>query len=342
MSKETSKWLNQYVLIGMTSQRGTAWHYRASDQGVEPNHYAGAIPIEDVRRRLFNWTAESAEIKGFPGMNRDGLPKAGQTISADEYQMVYRSDTLDVLGIHKSSYSIHQYDAWLLGHLGNILDDGLVISSAGLLKKGGIAWVEVSVPETFILANVTFRPNLLAVTSHNGSYASTYKRTITNTVCDNTMAGALSERGDEIRIRHTRRSTLNVIDARHTLEIIHKNADDFIQYLDRMLQIPVTDTQFGRVIDKTFTPELPVLRSSYPDSAYASKKAKLWTLWDNDERVSPWRNTAWGVIQAFNTYRTHEMGKPAARPERNAQRMLTGYYDTLDSYTFDTLQSVLQ
>ena len=45
MSKETQEWLNRNVLIGYTERRGNAWHYRASDQGDEPNHYPGAIPL---------------------------------------------------------------------------------------------------------------------------------------------------------------------------------------------------------------------------------------------------------------------------------------------------------
>lgn len=55
MSKETLVHLNTNVLIGNTDQRGTAWHYRADLQGQEPNHYAGPVPVEDVRRRLFHW-----------------------------------------------------------------------------------------------------------------------------------------------------------------------------------------------------------------------------------------------------------------------------------------------
>jgi hypothetical protein len=38
MSKETSSWLNNNVLIGLTDKRGHAWHYRKSEQGAEPNH----------------------------------------------------------------------------------------------------------------------------------------------------------------------------------------------------------------------------------------------------------------------------------------------------------------
>ncbi|NKR23343.1 DUF932 domain-containing protein, partial [Rhodococcus hoagii] len=59
-----------------------------------------------------------------------------------------------------------------------------------MLRQGGQAWVEVSVPETLHddRAGFGYRPNLLAATSLDGSLATTYGRTVTATVCDNTMA----------------------------------------------------------------------------------------------------------------------------------------------------------
>jgi hypothetical protein len=62
MSKETLQHLNANTLIGFTDKRGHAWHYRADEQGAEPNHYPGAIPLEDVQRRLFGWTAQSRRV----------------------------------------------------------------------------------------------------------------------------------------------------------------------------------------------------------------------------------------------------------------------------------------
>jgi hypothetical protein len=66
MSKETLQHMNANTLIGFTDKRGHAWHYRAEQQGDEPNHYPGAIPIEDGQRRLFAWTAESGRAVGGP------------------------------------------------------------------------------------------------------------------------------------------------------------------------------------------------------------------------------------------------------------------------------------
>ena len=62
MSQETSRWLNTRTLIGFTDKRGNAWHYRADEQGTEPNHYPLAIPTEDVRRRLFAWTHAEGDV----------------------------------------------------------------------------------------------------------------------------------------------------------------------------------------------------------------------------------------------------------------------------------------
>ena len=58
MSRETLTHLNTQTLIGYTSKRGQAWHYRADYQGAEPNHYEHAIPVADVRRRLFCWSPD--------------------------------------------------------------------------------------------------------------------------------------------------------------------------------------------------------------------------------------------------------------------------------------------
>jgi hypothetical protein len=82
MSNETIADLNSNTLIGDTAHRGNAWHCRASEQGTESNHYAGAVPIANVERRLFSWQAESrpiavetpADIQTMTHLSADGLP----------------------------------------------------------------------------------------------------------------------------------------------------------------------------------------------------------------------------------------------------------------------------
>ena len=72
MSRETLTHLNTQTLIGYTSKRGQAWHYRADHQGSEPNHYEHAVPVADVRRRLFHWSPVEADIQAVT-IDEDGV-----------------------------------------------------------------------------------------------------------------------------------------------------------------------------------------------------------------------------------------------------------------------------
>ena len=62
MSRENLTWFNTNTLIGFTAKRGTAWHWRAEEQGETSNHYTGAIPLADVQDRLFYWSADSRQL----------------------------------------------------------------------------------------------------------------------------------------------------------------------------------------------------------------------------------------------------------------------------------------
>lgn len=298
MSTETSEWLNQNVLIGMTDKRGNAWHYKASDQGEEPNHYSGAIPIEDVRRRLFFWKAEKAQMF-VDGTGAD----AGDVKIVPNRVAIVRDDTRDVLGVVSPSYQPHQYDEWLLTSVANLLDDDLVIGSAGLLKGGAIAWTQVEMPENCRVADVEFRPNLLATTSFNGSIATTYKRTVTVVVCDNTRNAALREHGEQISIRHTSKSHLRLGDARSALSIVHQMADAFSKEIEALLAVSVTDAQFEKFV-KAHVP-INDEESKQAISRAENVRFEFLNLWQNDVRVAPWRGTGFGVLQAVNTHRQH-------------------------------------
>ena len=241
----------------------------------------------------------------------------------------------------RTATSIHQFREWLLGTVGSILDDDLSIGSAGLLKGGAVAWVSVEVPETITTPEgVEFRPNLLACTSHDGSLATTFQRVVTNVVCDNTMSAALAETGQRIKVRHSRHSRLRLGEARQALA--HR------PHHRRRLRRP------GRPAHRHHrhrpavggVPRRPLhhrrRRAPAPARSPSSKRDTLTRLWDHDARVAPWRGTAWGVVQAVNTYTHHEQTvRGTDRAERNMLRAVDGGTDTLDPTTLTTLRGVL-
>jgi len=247
MSKESLQWLNSNTLIGCTSKRGTAWHWRSEEQGDRSNHYPGAIPVRDVQDRLFGWTAESrrlaveveADRASMTHLSKDGQPRRWAVVA--DRQAICRSDDDTVMGIFGPGYTRHQYREWLLTTVADLLDDDLVISSAGLLRGGAIAWVEVSMPDTITTPEgVAFRPNLLATTSFDGSIATTYKRTVTDTVCDNTRACALAEQGQEFKVKHSRNSHAQLAPARQALALVHTLGDEFAAEVAQLCATTVT------------------------------------------------------------------------------------------------------
>ena len=351
MSSETLTDLNTSTLIGNTDARGHAWHYRAEEQGEESNHYPGPIPIEDVRRRLFCWTAESrtvaveipASVESMTHLDAEGTPLRWAVVP--DRQAITRSDTNVVMGIFALGYERHQYGEWLLGTVANILDDDLAISSAGLLKGGAIAWVEVSVPESVTTPEgVEFRPNLLATTSFDGSTATTFKRTVTDTVCDNTRDLALSEPGQEFKVKHSRHSVARLGEARQALAIIHTLAEEFAAEVAQLCAIPVNSTQWQQFLDLA-VPSTDAHGQALTGRSLTmadTKRGTLERLYAHDERVAPWAGTAHGVLQAVNTFEHHEgIVRGATRAERNQLRTINGDYGALDRATWTTLAGIL-
>jgi phage/plasmid-like protein (TIGR03299 family) len=333
MSKETLEWLNANTLIGFTAERGRAWHYRAAFQSGGGNHFPGAIPVDEVERRLFAWDAVESPVYV-------ESPVSGGLAVAPGRKAIVRSDTGCVMGVFTDGYTPHPYREWLVRNVAMILDGDLGIGSAGLLRSGAVAWVSVEVPDSITTPEgVEFRPNLLATTSFDGSLATTYKRVVTNVVCDNTMAAGLAERGQRTRVRHSRHSHLKLAEARQALAVVHTIADDFAAEVAHLCATAVTDRQWREFLDAHApVPDKPGRAHTLAEH----KRDTLTRLWDHDARVSPWRGTAWGVVQAINTYTHHEGSvRGANRAERNMIRAVTDGVDQLDGGTVAALRRVL-
>lgn len=333
MSTEDSQWLNQNVCVGFTDKRGRAWHYKESSQGSEPNHYPGAIPIEDVRRRLFHWKAVEAPV---------GVYAGGNWHIQNDRKAVVRDDTNETLGVFKDGYAIHQYDEWLLDTVANIIDDSnLQIGSAGLLKKGGVAWVSIEMEENMTAEGFEFRPHLLATTSHNGTLATTFKRVCTAVVCDNTLAAGLGEEGQEHKTRHSKHSGFKLQNVRDALGIVHSFADDFSAEIQRLCAISVTDAEWDAIVNRIVPVGMEGETRPQAISRAQNKQEAIRHLYKYDDRSAPWAGTALGVLQAFNTYSHHLTGKDESRVERNAFNALTGKTSEFDRFVLNVVNEVV-
>lgn len=339
MSNETMNWLNENVLVGFTKKRGNAWHWRAGTD----NHYDDAIPVEDVRRRLFDWEPVKVETEWKRPVN--GLGPLTEAEPTGEY-IYARSDSMDKLCATTDSHKAHGYSEWLIQNVSNVLDDTVQIGSAGLLKGGNIAWVQIEMPESYMIDGVEYRPTILASTSINGSMASGYKLANTIVVCDNTLSAAQAEHGPVYKVRHTKDSKFVVGDAREKIGItLEKQADAFGAELHSMISQDVSDKAFESFLD--IVNPVPVGEGTTPGEKRAktmaeAKRAKFEDMWSTDPRVCTWKNTLWGVVQLMNTYQTHERMFKGNAVESTLMSTITGDSFKKDADTLTVIKKVLQ
>ena len=141
-------------------------------------------------------------------------------------------------------------------------------------------------------------------------------------------------------MRHSANSLSKLAQVRDALGIVHQVADDFAAQVERLTSQPVTEAQWTRFL------------TAYcgTNDAKASKRAlttrreqadQLNRLWTDDQRVAPWRGTAYGVLAAANTYAHHLAPvRGATHAERNAERLVTGKVHDLDNHTLQVLAGV--
>lgn len=334
MSRESLSWLNENTLIGFSSKRGKAWHWR---QGND-NHYPGAIPVEDVRKRLFDWTAEEKTIYV------EGRLSGVGHVRVSDFKAWVHPVTGEVLGVHKKTRALHQYAPWLLDVTADMLDDDLQVGSAGLLRGGRIAWVQVEVPDIIETPEgVRFRPFILARSSMDGSVATTFSRSVTNTVCDNTMAIAATEHGGQrITFRATGNSDVKLGEAREALGIVYTAADDFAAQVATLTATTFTERDFDKLLKLEVPGEKPEFGAKKREvtqwEKVQEKRTYMRDLYRFDERVAPWTGTAFGAWQAFNTYDQHERKiRSANRVERNQFQLVKGQQDRVDAKVLEKI-----
>jgi len=143
----------------------------------------------------------------------------------------------------------------------------------------------------------------------------------------------------KVKVKHSRYSNLRLQDAREALAIVHETGEEFAAQVADLCATTVTDKQWARFLDEIN----PIPTDEGRSKTIASnKREQLVQLYDNDLRVAPWRGSAYGVVQAVNTYVHHaQKVKGGNRGERNTALAVNGGFDKLDTDTYSKLQAVL-
>lgn len=317
MSRETTEWLNQNTLIGFTDSDGNAWHW----DGIADNQYPGAIPVEDIRRRLFDWKVEfRTPLFDFDELNPDAPPALYQD---DHMKALVRIQDANLLGQERNiqvfnyvtdTYAIHQYDDWLLNNVAALVDEScgeLDFGSAVLLKGGAIAAVQIRPPEMVTIGGDQMLRFILAISSHDSTIATTYKVVYQRVVCDNTLDMAMGEAGGIFRVKHLKNSSLQIAEAREALDIMFTGMGEFDAEIEKLMNTPLSTNQFAGAIKEMWPqPVADVVEENGAATVKNQRSINNWearfdqmfTMWDTDPRVGDYKGTKWGGLMAYNTF----------------------------------------
>lgn len=302
---------------------------------IQMNSIPEAREIGAVRK-FFDWEPQAVSL----GWSHED----GRTGEVTGKQGVIHPDGT-FLGVRGEGSMPHSPRKWLIDHVETMLDDsGLRVINYGELDNWKKMYVQVATEQTETVAGVEFRPFITASTSMDGSYATCYKRNVQLIVCLNTFAIARREDGLSYSVKATKNSEFSVIRAREALEIMFEDSEDFAVEIERLTNHEVSEDRFSRFLDKwaPLPASAPVTRGEKSSMSRAEKKRdSLVELWESDDRVSPWRGTEFGVIQAVNTYEHHiKTVKNETRENRNILRTMSGEWGDVNAEAARLLATV--
>ena len=343
MSKETMNWLRNNIRIGYVNEDGPAW-WAADNHMTDGSHFDGPVPVEEVRKILSVPLVEAKLYATYTGANGES-----EIASGDGRKAVVRQDTGDIIGIFKDGYQIHDYTGWLLGKVSTVLDTNagdLTAKSVGLLRNGGQAWLQIKLNESFEVNGYGYAPFFTAATSADGSLASQFTVGIDAAVCDNTLSYALLNAAAKVKIKHTLNSNDRDAEIRDALGLMFSVRDGFESAANELMNTPVTEADWNAWLDMTVpVPEVKAgQRGTRGATIATNKRDALSDLYFTDAKVAPWKGTAFGVLQADNTWRTWNgtvRGAAGGRMERDASNMIDGTGADGDKNALKALSSVL-
>ena len=368
MSKETREFLNGgNILIGGNVKpwwldEALIAALIASGQMERSPLYDGPVPLE-AAHNLFSEVItgfKAAALKPLGEVDApmlhfpDGKPFPYRVVISEDHQLVGPQERDVFFECFRSGYDTanHQFADVLIDATSAIVGDGVELQTVGRLRDGAVAFVTVGVPETFkTREGVEFRPNLTAGSSFNGKIATQWGRHYGLTVCDNTMELNLSEAqksGQLVKVKHTAHSVLRIANAREALGLIETGAETFAAEIAALCATPVSDREWNSILDELVPLPLgddgKVNEKGRGFTMASSKRESLNGLLHSDDRVEQWSGTAFGVLQAFNTWNAHEqiVRGNVHRAERQYENKLTHKSADQDRETLAAIAKVTE
>jgi phage/plasmid-like protein (TIGR03299 family) len=241
------------------SVKEKAWHglgqiidsYPTSAEAI---HYAG-LDYEVVKSPLF--TQGRGMTIGDEGEIIDGFD-----ISVPNFFATVRTDTDTALGVVGKDYEIVQ-NADAFSFFDSIVGggDGICYETAGALGNGERIFITAKLPDYIRVGNGddVIEKYLFLTTSHDGSGSITAAFTPVRVVCANTLAAALRNMTNTIRIRHTANAKQRLETAHRVMGIANNLSNEMEAIFNQWSKIRITDKEVKKLIRLAMAPNKETL-----------------------------------------------------------------------------------
>ena len=284
-------------IASFVTARVDAWHSLGT---TLPDAFNAADALH--YGHLADWNLRKAPVFG-----QD--PSTGEMVPVADQFSVLRDNpvngTIDSLGIVGDRYHILQNEE-LVGLLDTLVDEsGAHFETAGAIDGGRKVFVTMKMPGHIKVGGVDrVDQYLAAVTSHDGSTATSLMVTPVRIVCQNTLNMAFDHASNTFRVRHLKGAQSRLLEqARQSLDFTFDFLDGFQTEAYRMINTELTDAQFFDIVNGAFGPEKDQPQISA--TRRENQVAEMMHLFTTASTQSQVRNTVWGGMNALTEWADH-------------------------------------
>lgn len=283
------------------------------------NHLTQHQSIEIWQREAgMDWTIEESPVY-YKAANIGPL---GSIHSFTDQKVLFRSDTKAPLSVVSNRYQVVQPHEVLEFYRDLTEVSGYELETAGVLKEGRKFWALARTGQSaMIKGNDQVNGYLLLATSCDGTLATTATPTTVRVVCNNTLAIALSNACEPIKVPHSTRFDPKAIKGQ--LGIAVSQWDDFMY---RMRTLAERKVQWHEAMGFFMNVICDIQPSGPIPDVLPNERAlrKVQNLYEGKGRgatLSSAQGTAWGLLNAITEYADHER-----RARSNEYRMDSAWF----------------
>jgi phage/plasmid-like protein (TIGR03299 family) len=263
------------------------------------NKLAPQQPIEVWKKNAgMDWQIEQSDVRYITGSQNLGVIK-----TFPEQKVLYRSDTKAPLAVVSKRYQVVQ-PGEILEFYRDLTDmGGFELETAGVLKEGRKFWALARTGQSATLrGRDQVNGYLLLATACDGTLATTAQFTSVRVVCNNTLAIALSQGDNAVKVPH--RSRFDAAAVKQQLGVTVSTWDRFVEQMKGLSDVRMDPDSVDGMLRRVFAYSSS---SGGRQATVVNERAvaAVRSLYGGDGRgalLASSKGTAWGLVNSVTQY----------------------------------------